>query len=232
MVRIQLALACLLTGAIGCGKQQSETATPTANGSELVSELREAGQTNDSERTIKALEKAVAIAEAGAPAAAPVLELPQPKYWLLSEPRSMGVSHGFSVAYQHAFGPKVTLYQYTRDIEGIPNDIDSEVVLNELNESAKGVLQLPKLMNTQIKLLETEQCKLGDSEQRSHHNRYQLGEDDDLRRTDLFVWSCRGTFFKLRATWSRDSPAAQKVFDELLTAIGNACVQANQQNSQ
>ncbi len=117
--RSYIALAVLMVGVVGC--EQSRV-TPA--------------QVSPAEQRRQVLE-AVAQAEREAQnteAPAPNIELATPPGWTKAEIRPLPtVDHGFSVAYKHESGLTVTLYQFTRGLNSIPNDVTSSPIQEEMD---------------------------------------------------------------------------------------------------
>lgn len=153
----------------------------------------------------------------------PVFELPRPEYWVVSEPRSLG-GDGFSVAYQNGMAPTVTLYQYTRGHKTIPNDLNSPILLNEVEQVCNGIEQIAMLKQYEADQIEKGRKTLGDSATEAHSATYMLNFDGQKKRSDAYIWSHNNAILKLRITWnSEGAPFEQKWLHGLLTEFGKAC---------
>lgn len=157
---------------------------------------------------------------------APVIPLPDLPGWTHSAPRALPASdHGFSVAYDHTKGMKVTFYQFTRGLKEIPDDLNSEPVQNEMIHAKAGIQQAVEL-GIWKSATETDHgtVSLGDSLQKALWCRYQLATDNGEVNSDTYVWSYANTLFKLRCTGRAKNPLDDvKTLTPLLTALGNEC---------
>lgn len=156
----------------------------------------------------------------------PTITLPDLDDWLRSEPRSLPQDdHGFTVAYDHPSGVSVTLYQFTRGLRVIPDDLRSGPTQDEMKRAKSGIEQAVQLGYWQdAKETDNGIVPLGDSKKQALWSRYALTVDGNTVTSNTYIWSHANTLFKLRCTGSSlNSEAETKVLSELLTALGNAC---------
>jgi hypothetical protein len=158
----------------------------------------------------------------------PVIELPELENWTHSELRALPPKdHGFSVAYDHPSGVTVTLYQFTRGLGQIPDDLRSEPVKNEMKGAKSGIHQAVQMGLWQsAKEEDSGVVRLGDSPKQALWSRHVVVIDGDEATSDTYVWAHNNALFKTRCTFETrytDGEAAAKILSELLTALGNAC---------
>ena len=150
--------------------------------------------------------------------------LATPAGWTKSEPLPLAPEdHGFTIAYDHESGLAVTLYQFTRGHQSIPNDLDSPIVKDELEKAKRGIEQARDLGYYQAaKEVDSKTVKLGDSEQKALWSLFQLTVDGKTIGSDIYVWSKNNTLFKLRCTSRGDeSESNQEILKPLLTVLGS-----------
>ncbi|QDT80536.1 hypothetical protein Mal35_40080 [Gimesia maris] len=157
----------------------------------------------------------------------PVITLPEVAGWTRSEPRSLPQDdHGFSVAYDHPAGIVVTLYQFTRGLTKIPNDLNSDPPRKEMQRAQTGIQQAVKLGIWKA-ASETDQgiVPLGDSRTQALWSRYSLTrKNDESVISDTYIWPHANVLLKLRCSGQfQDSSAEAASLKALLTAIGTAC---------
>ncbi len=154
----------------------------------------------------------------------PVIKLATPPGWTKSETRPLPTDdHGFTVAYEHESGAAVTLYQFTRGLNSIPDDVTSEPVREEMNRARRGIEQSVELGYYQYaKLYTSDTVALGDSNRKALWAQYHLTIDELKVVSDIYVWSYANTFFKLRCTSrSEDVVSNHEVLGPLLTSLGS-----------
>jgi hypothetical protein len=154
----------------------------------------------------------------------PNITLATPHGWTRSETRALPPDdHGFTVAYEHDSGLAVTLYQFTRGLTSIPNDVNATPVKEEMRHAKIGIEQAVQLGYWQAaKETESKTVELGDSQQQALWSQYHLTVDDMILASDIYVWAQGNTLFKLRCTCrSEDVPSNQAILGPLLTAFGS-----------
>ena len=206
-VRLVLVLS-MLGGCLGCGKS-----APTPS---------QASATFPSDK--QALRQVIDAQSSGATAPPPVITLATPPGWTKSETRPLPTDdHGFTVAYEHESGASVTLYQFTRGLNSIPDDVTSEPVREEMNRARRGIEQSVELGYYQsAKLYTSDTVALGDSNRKALWAQYHLTIDELKVVSDIYVWSYANTFFKLRCTSrSEDVVSNHEVLGPLLTSLGS-----------
>ncbi len=182
-------------------------------------------ETNTNEELLRAVEEAEGEAAATKPPK-PTITLPELDDWDRSEPRSLPPDdHGFTVAYDHRDGVAVTLYQFTRGLRVIPDDLRSGPIQDEMKRAKSGIEQAVQLGYWQAaNEIDNGIVPLGDSAKQALWSRYTLTIDGDTVTSDTYIWSHANALFKLRCTGrSQNSEAETKILSELLTALGNAC---------
>ncbi len=160
----------------------------------------------------------------------PNIALATPSGWSKTETRPLPpADHGFTVAYEHESGLAVTLYQFTRGLTSIPNDVTSSPVKEEMNHAKNGIEQAVQLGYWQAaKETESKTVQLGDSQQQALWSQYHLSVDGMDLASDIYVWVRSNTLFKVRCTSrSEDVAPNQAVLGPLLTAFGSSGVAAN-----
>lgn len=156
----------------------------------------------------------------------PAIPLPELAGWVRSEPRPLPrEDHGFSVAYDHRTGVSVTLYQFTRGLQVIPEDLSGGPIQDEMKWAKSGIEQAVKFGYWEAA---TEQksgvVPLGNSAKLALWSRYVLVDNGVAVPSDTYVWAYENTLFKVRCTGgSENSEEETKVLSELLTALGVAC---------
>lgn len=156
----------------------------------------------------------------------PKVVLPDLDGWSRSEPKSLPPDdHGFTVAYDHQTGVTVTLYQFTRGLRDIPNDLASEPVQKEMQRAKSGIEQAVKLgLWNAAKETDSGTISLGDSNKKALWSRYTLTVNGGTAISDIYIWSHANTLFKLRCSGRNlHMKADTTVITELLTALGNVC---------
>lgn len=154
----------------------------------------------------------------------PQIELVTPSGWSKTETRALPPEdHGFTVAYEHESVLAVTLYQFTRGLNAIPDDVNSPLLNEEMQQAKNGIEQAVQLGYWQsAKETEFKIVKLGDSKQQALCSKYHLAVDDMVLASDIYIWAKKNTFFKIRCTSrSEDVLSNQAVLDPLLTALGS-----------
>jgi hypothetical protein len=156
-----------------------------------------------------------------------VIELPSPGEWTRTSMRSYAdEDDGFSVGYEHPSGLTVTLYQYTRGHDQIPDDLNSEIVQHDMSEAKKAVGEAVSLgVWEAADEVESAITHLGSSRQEALWTRFKLRVRGEAADSEIFIWSHANRLFKVRATSHTENKEA---FTELLTAIGDACQSAEQ----
>lgn len=150
--------------------------------------------------------------------------LATPPGWSKSEIRPLPPNdHGFTVAYEHESGLAVTLYQFTRGLTSIPDDVNSAPVKDEMQHAKIGIEQAVQLGYWQAaKENESRVVQLGDSKQQALWSQYQLTSEGMFLTSDIYVWARSNTLFKVRCTSrSEDVSSNQAVLAPLLTAFGS-----------
>ena len=162
----------------------------------------------------------------------PNITLATPPGWTRSETRSLPPEdHGFTVAYEHDSGLAVTLYQFTRGLTSIPDDVNSTPVKDEMARAKNGIDVAVQLGYWQAATeVEAKTVQLGDSRQQALWSQYHLKVDGMVVASDIYVWARGNTLFKLRCTCrSEDVASNQAVLAPLLTAFGSSDPGANEQ---
>ena len=156
----------------------------------------------------------------------PSVTLPTLPGWTKSEPRPLPLAdHGFSVAYDHEeTGLTVTLYQFTRGLSSIPNDVNSAIVKEEMKGARYGIEQAVKFgIWEAAKETKSETIQLGDSQQQALWSQYELTVDGAKVASDIYVWAQANKLFKIRSTsQSKDAKSDQATLVPLLTALGSS----------
>ena len=156
----------------------------------------------------------------------PTITLPTLAGWSKSKPRPLPpTDHGFTVAYDHKkSGLTVTLYQFTRGLRSIPNDVNSAIIRKEMEGAKNGIEQVVQLGVWQAaKEIKSETVQLGNSQQRALWSQYELTVDGEVKASDIYVWAQANSIFKIRCTAeSDDAESNQAVLAPLLTALGSA----------
>lgn len=154
---------------------------------------------------------------------APKITLATPPGWTRSPLRALPADdNGFSVGYDHDSGLTVTLYQLTRGLKSIPDDVNSRVLDDEMIRAKSGIEQGIQLgFYESANEQESRIIPLGDSEQKSRWCRYQITVDGGKVTSEIFLWARDNTIFKLRITSrSADTATDQQILRPLLTAFG------------
>jgi hypothetical protein len=176
------------------------------------------------EEAMQDFEQAIRETEGLTPPIA-VLKIEEVEGWEQSPMRSLPPEeHGFSVGYNHPLGITVTLYQYTRGITSIPNELDTPLIEDEMLGAKDGIQQLVDL-GYYAKATETEhgKKKMGTSSQWAAWSRYSILADGNTITTDTYIWPVGNTIHKLRCTGQfQESSAEEAALGELLTAMGKA----------
>ena len=120
----------------------------------------------------------------------------------------------------------VTLYQFTRGLPAIPDDLGSRPIQDEMTRAKAGIQQAVQLGYWQAaKEVENGIVPLGGSGKQALWSRYSLTVGGTTARSDIYVWSHNNALFKLRCTRrSKDAVAETKVLLELLTASARGVV--------
>ena len=132
--------------------------------------------------------------------------------------------NGLSVAYNHKSGMTATVYQYSGGLASVPDDIQSRAVLDEFANSRAGLKQAVEAGVYDDLVLEDEDIvSLGDSAVKTHWASYLVQREGASIATEIFVWTHKNQFFKLRLSTSPKRTEADKAsLGELFTAIGEA----------
>lgn len=160
----------------------------------------------------------------------PNIALVTPHGWTRTETRALPTDdHGFTVAYEHESGLAVTLYQFTRGLTSIPNDVNASPVKEAMKQAKRGIEQASQLGYWQAaKETESKTVLLGDSQQQALWSQYHLTVDEMVLASDIYVWARSNTLFKIRCTArSEDVASNQAVLGPLLTAFGLSAVAAD-----
>ena len=160
----------------------------------------------------------------------PNITLATPPGWSKTETRPLPpADHGFTVAYEHESGLAVTLYQFTRGHNSIPNDVNSSLVKEEMQHAKNGIEQAVQLGYWQAAdETESTTLQLGDSQQQALWSQYHLTVDGMVLASDIYVWAQTNTLFKLRCTCRSENVASnQAVLGPLLTALGSSGTATN-----
>jgi len=208
-----IAIGLLLFGDCGCDRfepvsQVAPAPMPPSDPDELLNAIAE------SERDA-----------ANAEPPAPNISLATPPGWTRSEPRALPPEdHGFTVAFQHDSGMTVTLYQFTRGLTVIPNDVSSPAIKEEMEHAKNGIEQAVQLGYWQAaEESESRTVQLGNSQQQALWSQYHLTIDGKILASDIYVWAKGNTFFKVRCTCrSEDVISNQAILGPLLTAFGSS----------
>ena len=202
-------------------EEEEEAEENTEDKAERKPDVEKEAEAGALKEAMKELEQAALDAEIPAPQ----LELVVPDGWTKGELRPLPeADHGFTVPYGHESGLSLTLYQFTRGHDVIPNDVNSELVVQEMQSAKSGIAQLVDLGIWQnAKERKSEVVRLGDSQQNALWCQYDLTVDGKTVASDIYVWSKSNTLFKIRCTsQSEDAPNTQKIIHSLLTAFGNS----------
>lgn len=162
----------------------------------------------------------------------PIITLATPPGWSRTDTRPLPpADHGFTVGYEHESGLAVTLYQFTRGLTSIPNDVNASPVKEEMRHAKTGIEQAVQLGYWQAaKETESKTVQLGESGQQALWSQYHLTVDDMVLASDIYVWARANTFFKLRCTSrSEDVVSNQEVLGPLLTALGSSGAATNEE---
>lgn len=211
-----ITLAALIISAGGCG--QSFPASSQLSPSERQQRLDDLAQAERDAENTKAPE--------------PKLALVTPPGWTRTETRPLPPEdHGFTVAYNHESGLAVTLYQFTRGLTSIPNDVTSLPVKEEMTRARIGIEDAVQLGYWKAaKEIESKTVFLGDSQQQALWSQYHLTVDGMVVASDIYVWARSNTLFKVRCTSrTQDLAASQVVLGPLLTAFGSSDVATDEQ---
>ena len=151
------------------------------------------------------------------------IDFPTVEGWTIPEPRALPAD-GLSVAYNHESGMTLTLYQFTRGLSSISDDINSDAVRSEFANSRAGMVQAVEMgLMDSLELEDEGVVNLGESPTQAHWARYLAKAGGMRKATEVFLWSTKNQFLKIRLTSSpRRSEAKKAALIELLTAIGNA----------
>ena len=208
-------LVVALSGA-GCDAPTGRsTSDPEGTNAELLQAVMDAEQ--------RALEATI-------PPAA--IEFPDLSEWTRSEPRPLPPEDvGFTVGYNHPIGISVTLYQFSRGHSAIPDDLESGLVPEELDQARDGINQV-KQLGYWKEARETDQgiVNLGTSAKQAVWCRHAVAvEGEGNLISDTYVWAHANQLFKVRATSHVSELETEMLMGELLSAFGNACV-SNQES--
>jgi hypothetical protein len=160
-----------------------------------------------------------------APIPSSVIELPTPDGWTKAKPKPLPpTDHGFTIAYDHATGPMVTLYQYTRGLTTIGDEVPSPALDEELRRAKDGIEQAVQFGVWQsAKEKSSGIVSLGDSKQKALWSQHELAVNDETVISDTYVWACGNAFLKMRATGRPgQKPGVPDPLRSLLTALGDA----------
>jgi len=163
----------------------------------------------------------------------PNITLATPPGWSKTETRALPpADHGFTVAYEHESGLAVTLYQFTRGLRSIPNDVNASPVKDEMRSAKNAIEQAVQLGVYQAAdEIESKTVLLGESQQQALWSQYHLTVDGMVLASDVYVWAHSNTLFKIRCTCrSDDAPSNQEVLGPLLTALGSSGPQGTEAN--
>lgn len=210
----QLLIVIVLLLVSFCGCDRSQPVSPTTPSQTSTSER---------EQLLAALAEAEREAHNTEPPR-PNITLATPPGWKRSETRALPPDdRGFTVAYEHDSGLAVTLYQFTRGLTSIPNDVNATPIREEMRHAKDGIEQAVQLGLWQAaKETESKTVELGDSEQQALWSQYHLTVDDMVLASEIYVWARGNTLFKLRCTCrSEDVPSNQAILGPLLTAFGS-----------
>ncbi len=152
------------------------------------------------------------------------MELPDLSGWTRSALRPLPeTDFGFSVAYDHP-GVAVTLYQYARSYEEIPDGI-GEAVRSEIEGAEEAIQQAVQFGAWDgADKVESGERKLGESEAVALWSHHALTVQGREVSSHTFIWGHNKRIFKVRSTGDKlESPQENAALMEILTAFGKAC---------
>jgi hypothetical protein len=161
----------------------------------------------------------------------PKVSLATPEGWTRTEPRPLPpADNGFTVGYEHESGLAVTVYQYTRGLEAIPDELSAPAVQEVFQLAKSGIEQAVQLGYWKAaNEVASDIVPLGDSSQKALWSQYNLTMDGMTLTSDIYVWSHANTFFKLRCTCRfEEEKSRQEILRPLLTAFGSPIVGVTQ----
>ncbi len=160
------------------------------------------------------------------PSPDPTIALPDVSGWSRSKRRTLPKGDdGFSLAYEHRSGITVTLYQYSRGLPIIPDDLEASVVKQEMARVKSGIKDAIKLgYYESAREIDSGITNLGDSTQKALWSQHELTVRGKKVKSDSYVWVHANNFFKVRCSGlALDSKDGTTKLREFLTALGKAC---------
>jgi hypothetical protein len=215
---VVMALVLLIIVASGCNG--SSTSTQSLNNTPTHDDFV------DSQQLLDKIARAERDSQ-NTQAPEPIIDLVTPPGWSRSERRPLPTDdHGFTIAYEHESGLAVTLYQYTRGLTYIPNDVNTSLIKGEFNRARNGIEQAVQLGLWQSAKEKThETVTLGNSQQQALWSQYELAVNGVTVVSDIYVWVHSNFFLKLRCTSrSKEINSNQAVLKPLLSSLGSASV--------
>ena len=173
--------------------------------------------------------QASAFAQEDREAEKPAFELPKPDGWNVGDPRAFAAEQaGFSVAYNMP-DPlmTVTLYQFNRGLDSIPDDVESEAIKEEMAGVHDAIQQAKRLGyydKAEEKAAKT--ITLGESKVKALWCRYLIEKRGEQTNSQCFVTTSNNRFIKIRVTFE-DSEKAQEKLNELIAEFGKAIESAS-----
>ena len=154
---------------------------------------------------------------------APVLVPPEIAGWDSSGIRELPGNEGFSVAYDHPTGVTLTLFQFDRGLESIPDSLESPEVANEMREARSQIQTMTEMgMWEMSEEMESGTTTLGESDRQVVYAKYKIRSSRRRAHSYIYLWSQNNQFLKIRMTCSPYQTQEEKqAISELLTALGN-----------
>ena len=202
-----LLLVLLVLSLAGCQQESAGTSSAGSSASHGVDDVKD--------KVLKHLKDKVDSSA--------VVDFPFVDGWSNPDKRPLP-RNGLSVAYNHKSGMTATVYQYSGGLASVPDDIQSGAVLDEFANSRAGLKQAVEAGVYDDLVLEDEDIvSLGDSAVKTHWASYLVQREGASIATEIFVWTHKNQFFKLRLSTSPKRTEADKAsLGELFTAIGEA----------
>lgn len=161
----------------------------------------------------------------------PLLKVPSIEGWHQGAAKTFSNTDlGFSIDLDHESGMHVTYYEYTGGVSDIPNFLDSPA-LNAEFQMAKTefdvAIERGIWESAELELEGVE--RLGASKKHALQAKFLVKVDGESLTSSILLFSYANTFIKLRCTErpNRDRQAQEKALAQLLTRIGDACLEGN-----
>lgn len=217
-----LVALCIVAGGCDSSVQQAKRSAQSQEPVDALTKIVRAKEVGaDKEEALQGMLEDLVEAEKSLPKPVTDIEFPVVDDWAKSEPRPLP-DDGFSIAYSHEKGMTVTLYQYTRGLRSIPDDVEDDIVVSEFSNSQSGLTQAVELgIYDALELKDQEIIKLGDSNTDVQWANYIVERGGVRTRTEVFVWAYKNRFFKIRLSSSpRRAKSKKAALKDLLTEIG------------